>query len=524
MSPLNRYRHFRNSFRSRLFLVFTGLTLLIALSFMLLTIDNEMTGYHERSNEKAQLLAAMLADRVRLPLFSGDLVSLEKAAADLLTIPHAARVVISDHEGRVMVDLGSAQFREGGDAVATARKPVIPSSDLPGADAALSGAQPGTPSAPIGTVTVLLDISDLKSAIYFTLAKTGALILLFWGAVLVVTYPLLKRITRSFDSLTDGLDSMMQGDFTLEIAAESDDEAGRAARAVNRLARTLQEREEENRKLQAELVDSLRLEVLEEKRMLMAKLIQTNRMTSLGLLISSMAHNINTPNGAIKLAAQHLRRSLKDIMPLLEHLAREEGDFQVGGLPFSDARDEVSGAAESICRNAERVERVIQDLRSYTTGERSEFSRDMSVNRVVEEALTIIRAHGRQADIAIHHRLAAGLPLLTGNQHQMEQVVVNLLLNAMQAMQSGSGSVTVSTGHDQAAGEVWIRVADQGNGIPDEVMGRLFEPFVSTRLDRGGSGLGLYISHFIVTEHRGRITVETMPGEGAAVTVYLPTG
>lgn len=524
MSPLNRYRHFRNSFRSRLFLVFTGLTLLIAMLFMALTIDNEVVNYRDRSSEKAQLLATMLADRVRLPLFSGDLNSLEKAAADLLTIPHVARVVISDHEGQIMVDRGSMQSLEGGDAVATARKSVIPSGDLPGADAALSGAQAVPSFSPIGSVTVLLDISDLKSSIYFTLVKTGVLILLFWGAVLVVTYPLLKRITRSFHSLTVGLDSMMQGDFSLEIAVENDDEAGRAAQAVNRLAKTLREREEENRKLQAELFDSMRLEVQEEKRMLMAKLIQTNRMTSLGLLISSMAHNINTPNGAIKLAAQHLRRSLKDIMPLLEHLAREEGDFQVGGLPFSDARDEVSGAAESICRNAERVERVIKDLRSYTTGERAEFSSDMSVNRVVEEALTIIRAHGRQADIAIHHRLATGLPLLTGSQHQMEQVVVNLLLNAMQAMQSGSGSVTVSTSHDQAAREVRITVADQGDGIADEVMRRLFEPFVSTRLERGGSGLGLYISHFIVTEHKGRMTVETMPGSGTAVTVHLPVG
>ena len=89
----------------------------------------------------------------------------------------------------------------------------------------------------------------------------------------------------------------------------------------------------ENRTLQEELVKAMRLEVQEERRKIMAKLIQTNRMTSLGLLISSIAHNINTPNGAIKLAAQHLASSWKDALPILEQVTKEEGD-----LPWEDCR------------------------------------------------------------------------------------------------------------------------------------------------------------------------------------------
>ena len=138
----------------------------------------------------------------------------------------------------------------------------------------------------------------------------------------------------------------------------------------------------------------------------MAKLIQTNRMTSLGLLISSIAHNINTPNGAIKLAAQHLAGSWKDALPILEQVTKEEGDFTLGGLPFGVAKGEIRGAADSILNNADRVERVIQDLRAYNVGERNELSPGVSVNRVVEEALTIIRAHGRQGEITITPTLA----------------------------------------------------------------------------------------------------------------------
>jgi len=266
----------------------------------------------------------------------------------------------------------------------------------------------------------------------------------------------------------------------------------------------------------------MRLEVQEERQKIMAKLIQTNRMTSLGLLISSIAHNINTPNGAIKLAAQHLAGSWNDALPILEQVTKEEGDFTLGGLPFGVAKGEIRGAAGSILSNADRVERVIQDLRAYNVGERNELSSGIIVNRVVKEALTIIRAHGRQGEIAITPVLAPNLPNITGNQYQLEQVVVNLLLNAMQAMPHKKGTVTVRTEYSAESAAVRIIVTDQGEGIPPEVRKHLFEAFFSTRIDKGGSGLGLYISNFIVSEHKGRLTVESDTGGGTAATIHLP--
>jgi two-component system NtrC family sensor kinase len=238
---------------------------------------------------------------------------------------------------------------------------------------------------------------------------------------------------------------MRGGNFSTKIIIDSEDEAGRAAQAVNRLAKALEEREIENRNLQEELVKAMRLEVQEERRMIMAKLIQTNRMTSLGLLISSIAHNINTPNGAIRLAAQHLASSWKNALPILEQVTKEEGEFTLGGMPFSVAKGEIWGANESILNNAERVERVIQDLRAYNLGERNQLSRGVSVNRIVKEALTIIRAHGRQGEITITPTHASNLPDITANQSQLEQVVVNLLLNAMQAMPNNKGAITICT-------------------------------------------------------------------------------
>lgn len=523
MSLLTRIRHFRYSFRSRIFIAFTILTALIAASFMGIALNNEMKNYRERSDEKAHLLASMLADAVRVPLFAGDLSSLERLAKEMIETSRIAKIVITDHENKELVNLSTPKTaqQEPQATITTATVMVLATSMAPTVDTAITGI-PTTMPPPFGAVHIFIDTSELRQSIKNTMLKTFGVVLIFWLVTLGVTYPVLKRITRSFDNLTQGLNTMMGGNFSLKIPSEGEDEASQAIQAVNRLASALEERDTENKNLQAELLNSMRLEIQEEKRKMMAKMIQTNRMTSLGLLISSMAHNINTPNAAIKLSGQFIQRSCKDLMPVLESVAKEEGDFLIGGLRFSEAKVELSSAADSICRNAERVERVIQDLRAYNVGERSEYAPGVSVNQAVEGALTIVRAHGSQSQVATVHQLAPDLPTITGNKHQLEQVVVNLLLNAMQASTEDSRQVTLITRHMTDLNEVQIIVSDEGSGLPEIILQKPFEPFLSTRVDKGGSGLGLYISNFIVNEHKGSITFDANIPKGTVVTVHLP--
>lgn len=520
MSPVNSYRRFRASFRSRLMLIFTLFTGIISVAFVFLQITGDIRDYQERSTEKAKLMASLLAGSITLHLFSENIAELDSHAVEMLSTPHVARVIITNNDNRPLVDITAPALASEITLIKSSAQ-VMASTSSPSAESALSGAIP--PAATLlGSVTVYIDTGDRKATIRSAVFKTGGIALLFWMAVVAACYPVLKRVTQSFNTLTDGLDSMMGGEFSAKIIIEKDDEAGRAAQAVNRLAEALEERDIENRNLQEELIKAMQLEALEERQKIMAKLIQTNRMTSLGLLISSIAHNINTPNGAIKLAAQHVAGSWKDALPILEQVTKEEGDFTLGGLPFGVAKGEIRGATESILNNADRVERVIQDLRAYNLGERNELSPGVSVNRVVEEALTIIRAHGRQGEITISPILASTLPTITGNQCQLEQVAVNLLLNAMQAMPNNKGTVTVRTEYSAESAEVRIVVADQGEGITPEVRKHLFEAFFSTRIDEGGSGLGLYISNFIVSEHKGRLTIDPDQDSGTVATVHLP--
>jgi two-component system, NtrC family, sensor kinase len=125
-------------------------------------------------------------------------------------------------------------------------------------------------------------------------------------------------------------------------------------------------------------------------------------------------------------------------------------------------------------------------------------------------------------DVQLKTALGADIPLINGNQQQMEQVLINLILNAMQALPKGSGEVLLVTRFDSGRGEVVVEVQDNGSGIPPETMERLFEPFFSTKLDKGGSGLGLYISQFIVAEHGGQLELSSEQGKGTLARVALP--
>nr|WP_284694572.1 ATP-binding protein [Geomonas sp. Red32] len=125
-------------------------------------------------------------------------------------------------------------------------------------------------------------------------------------------------------------------------------------------------------------------------------------------------------------------------------------------------------------------------------------------------------------NIQLKTSLGTDLPVIVGSQQQIEQVLINLIMNAMQALPNACGEVGVVTRFDQKSNEVVVEVQDSGIGIGAETMERLFEPFFSTKLDRGGSGLGLYISQFIVAEHGGRLLLVSEPGQGTLARVLLP--
>jgi PAS domain S-box-containing protein len=269
-----------------------------------------------------------------------------------------------------------------------------------------------------------------------------------------------------------------------------------------------------------DITEKVRLE--EEVRSTQAKLIHTNKMTSIGMLASSVAHEINNPNNCISVNAEMLADVWHDAVPYLEHVFGEQGDFMLRGLPFSKMRDITPRLLNGITEGSRRITAIVHNMRDYVREDRSGLQGEVDINRLIQNAASILWHHIHMQTDNFKLVLEENLPMALGNSQQIEQVVINLIANALQALPDKNSGVTITTAGDRHAGTVAIKVRDEGIGMNDDVLSRLKEPFFTTKLDDGGTGLGLYISDSILKEHRGTLNFASSLGKGTTATVSLP--
>jgi signal transduction histidine kinase len=516
MFSLLQLNRFRNSFRFRLFVIFTLGTALITFFITATYIMREKNQFREHTTERARLLVEVLAGNSRLPLFGNDRALLQRLAEETALQPEVKEIHINNGVGETVADIHHGDTVAG--TITESQKITSHAEENPHMLAMTGNTDPIS----LGEVRVSLDTSRLDSSIRKMTASIALYATIFWLIVTTVSYLALNRLTRSYRGLMEGLATMRAGNLETRIPVEGNDEPSMAARAANELAEALQQREVDNKALQEKLISAMRIQVQEEKQQIMAKLIQTNRMTSLGLLVSSMAHEINNPNGAIKLDGNFLGKMLNDMAPVLEKIAGEGPGLTVCGMGFDAALKEIFLAHKNIIHNSDRIDSVIKNLRAYSLGACTSFIPEIDLNRVVSGALTIIRAHGHFTNASIRDELSPALPLISGSHYQLEQIVVNLLLNALHSLPHQGGKVSIATSSAPESGEICVTIRDTGAGIPPEHIPRLYEPFFSTRIESGGSGLGLYISNFIISEHGGRLEFESEVGVGTTVVMHLP--
>jgi PAS domain S-box-containing protein len=235
-----------------------------------------------------------------------------------------------------------------------------------------------------------------------------------------------------------------------------------------------------------------------------ARLIQSEKMAALGRLIATITHEVNNPLQAIQGCLT---------------LAKEELD---GRQRQQKLRHYVEVSSTEIGHIADIVHRTRAFYRPELGGPRY-----VDVRTVLESVLALSGRQLQDSDIAVERDWARGLPKVFAHADQLRQVFLNLVLNAIDAMQTG-GTLRIRTSpHRMSVGTkgrlipaVRIELSDTGEGIPPEVAPRMFEPFVTTKED--GTGLGLFVTYGVIQAHRGEITVESQPGEGTTFTVLLP--
>ncbi|GAB4299747.1 MAG: hypothetical protein Fur0034_11710 [Desulfuromonadia bacterium] len=268
-----------------------------------------------------------------------------------------------------------------------------------------------------------------------------------------------------------------------------------------------------------DLTETLRLE--EEARTIQAELIYANKMSSLGLLVAGVAHEVNNPANYILANAELLKRVATDLDRCLAALSGNGDSLLLGGLPVDEVRSSFPGMVDAIISGAERIHAIVSGLKEYSRkGRESRGSHDL--DDIIDNALLLVRHRISSFTDFFHYQRHPHPIKIFCSAQQIEQVLINILLNALESLPSRDRGVTLSAVVDAKRQNAVMTVVDEGVGIPPDHQERIFEPFFTTRLDRGGTGLGLSISRSIVRQHGGTIQIESEPGRGTTVTVTLP--
>ncbi len=267
---------------------------------------------------------------------------------------------------------------------------------------------------------------------------------------------------------------------------------------------------------------SERVRLENEALEIQAKLIHANKMTSLGLLVSGVAHEINNPNNYVLSNAQLLSKIWKDALIILEQYYQEHGDFLVGGIKFSELEDHTPEIFHGITDGSRRINAIVTDLKRFVRQDTTLMMAEVDINKVVSSAVSMLHHELIKHTDNLQVRLVENLPPVRGSSQQLGQVIINLLMNACQALPDKSCTVRLETAHDTETGQVRISVSDQGCGLSDEAGEKIFEPFFTTKMEVGGTGLGLSISQTIVKDHGGQIDFSTETNKGTTFIVRLP--
>jgi len=264
--------------------------------------------------------------------------------------------------------------------------------------------------------------------------------------------------------------------------------------------------------------------VEEEAGLRHLQLIQADKMASIGILASGIAHEINNPNGVIMLNAAILSKVWNDAQRILDEHYRVHGDFDIGEIRYSRFRDKAAFLFSQMIESSERIKRIVAEIKDYARQDVSDFTQDVQMNDVLKSAASLAHSILEKSTNHFEMRCAPNLPVIKGSFHRLEQVIINLLINACQALPDRSRSIFAVTSFDEHSGMVSVMVRDQGSGISEADLKHVFDPFFTTKRGTGGTGLGLYISRGIAEEHGGRLELTSVLGEGTAAILALPRG
>ena len=313
-----------------------------------------------------------------------------------------------------------------------------------------------------GAITLILQVS-LVAGIILVIAAVIALFLA-------------GSVTRPVMELARATRRIARGEFSLKLKARSKDEIGDLAHSFNQMG--------------SELLD--RQKALEEAN---KKLIQSEKMAAFGQLGAGIAHEVKNPLAGILGYAQLAKKKIPEDHEVHKNLAIIE-------------------------KETKRCKEIIENLLKFARHEKAEFQ-NININEIASDALVLVEHQLTLHKVKIHQSISNDVYTISGNANQLQQVLMNLMINAQHAMEPDGGELFISTkvSNDNIA-EVHIR--DTGHGIPEDVKKRIFEPFFTTKPAGKGTGLGLSVTYGIIQDHKGDIIVESEQNKGTEFVICIP--
>jgi two-component system, NtrC family, sensor kinase len=313
------------------------------------------------------------------------------------------------------------------------------------------------------------------------LLLTVSLITILASSVLV--WFLVRKATAPLRELRDSAEAVGRGDFTRRVPVRSRDECGELAKVFNQMTGNL----EQSRSELEQTVQTL--------KSTQGQLIQSEKLSAVGEFVAGVAHELNNPLAAVVGFSEMLK----------------DNDVDTKNRRYLDM----------IYKSAQRCQKIVQALLSFARRHQPE-RKPMSVNAMVEAVLEMLNYQLRTSNIEVVTQLSPSLPVVLADGHQIQQVLLNVINNARQAMESHQtgGRIKIST--EQSGERVRIIIHDNGPGISEENLLRIFDPFFTTKKVGQGTGLGLSLCYGIIKEHGGNITPSSRPGDGAKFTIELP--
>ncbi|MGD8549531.1 MAG: PAS domain-containing protein [Desulfobacterales bacterium] len=268
-------------------------------------------------------------------------------------------------------------------------------------------------------------------------------------------------------------------------------------------------------------------DITEEKRM-ERQLIQSEKLASIGVLVSGIAHEINNPNNYISVNIPILRDYINTVIPIIDEYAEKHPDLEILHMPYAEFREDIIELLDNIQYGSRQIKSIVKDLKVFSKPDQDKPIEKIDLKPMFEKVLAFCRSKIRKTVKTFNVNIPENLPEMLIDRKPLEQTLINLLINAANAfdkpISDNSRVDLVVSMDDSKENQLIIEVSDNGRGMDEKTIEKIFDPFFTTNPSDEGTGLGMYIVHNLIEKIGGRIQVESKLGEGSKFTVILDIG